>query len=185
MSFDFDAFIDNTALPMGPVSAYGRDHSKKIAALRKQLDALPVDSDDRESSGASPRAQLEQRIQQLRTEMEESRVEWILRGYTPDEFAEAVERSTKSKKGPDVYEQIAQQSRPPKGHEDSPLYAELPRLTADQWHKIADAIGHPQWSVLVTEANDIIVSKVVLPDFSPTSSPSNSSARSQAGSDAN
>jgi len=147
--FDFDAFIAGTQLARGPVGFYKVDHRPEIARLTKQHDALPADGgDDREVAAASPRKDLAAKIAALRAEMEASRVEFIIRTLSPDEFKKVSDDETL-----EAYDQLALQSVEP-------------ALDRDQWKRLADRIGIAQWSEIVKDANDLILSKVAVPDFS-------------------
>ena len=147
--FDFDAFIAGTQLARGPVGFYRVDHRPEIGRLTKQHDALPVEAgDDREQSAPSARKELAAKIAALRAEMEASRVEFIIRTLTPDEF-----RKVQDNEALDVYDQLAMQSIEP-------------ALDRDQWKRLADKIGIAQWSQIVSDANALILSKVAVPDFS-------------------
>lgn len=147
--FDFESFIAGTQLARGPVGFYKVDHRPEIARLTREHDALPVDGgDDREVSAPSPRKDLAAKIAALREEMEASRVEFVIRTLTPDEFRKIQDDDTL-----DVYDQLEMQSVEP-------------ALTKDQWKRLADRIGTAQWAQLVKDANDLILSKVAVPDFS-------------------
>ena len=161
--FDFDAFIRGTSLARRTVGAYRVDHRDAIARLIAEHDATPAETgDERETStGSTTRHALAERIAALRAEMEASRVEWTLRTLTPDEFGKVRDDDAVT-----VYEQVAMQSRAPEGCANPSLYNDLPNLTADQWHAIADAIGSRQWGDLVADANNLILSKAAVPDFS-------------------
>lgn len=147
--FDFDAFIAGTQLARGPVGFYRVDHRPEIARLSKQHDAMPPDGgDDREQSVPSLRKGIADRIKALRDEMEASRVEFIIRTLSPDEF-----KKIQDDEKLDVYDQLAMQ-------------AVEPELDRDQWKRLADRIGMSQWAQVVKDANDLILSKVAVPDFS-------------------
>lgn len=149
--FDFDAFIAGTQLARGTVSFFKVDHRPEIARLTREHDALPVDGgDDREVSATSPRQELATRIKVLRTEMEDSRVSLTIRTLTPDEFRKVMDAETE-----EPYDQLALQSVEPV-------------LTSEQWRKLADKIGTAQFKVICDDANALILSKVAVPDFSPT-----------------
>jgi hypothetical protein len=149
--FDFDAFIAGTQLARGTVGFYRVDHRPEIQRLTREHDALPLDAlDEREQSAPSPRKALAEKIAGLREEMEASRVEFTIRTLTPDEFRKNTDDDTL-----DIYDQLATQSVEP-------------ALDRDQWRKLADRIGIAQWGQLVAEANALILSKVAVPDFSPS-----------------
>lgn len=159
--------------------AYAVDHRGEIERLTSEHDALPVDEDARESSGSSRRAELAERIATLRAEMERSKITWVLRTLTPQEYADQPvqpdeldddddeTRARKARLAFDIsVEQIALQSRAPEDCANPALYDDLPNLTADQWRKVAGVIGFAQWAVLLEQANTLIMAKVAVPDFS-------------------
>lgn len=147
--FDFDAFIKGTQLPRRVVSAFSVDHRDEIARLTAEHDALPDDGvDDREASVASPRAVLAARVKSLRDEMEASRVDFVIRTLTPQEF-----KLVQDDDSLDVYDQLATQSVEPV-------------LTRDQWRQIGEAIGSGQWGAIVAAANELVLKRVAVPDFS-------------------
>jgi hypothetical protein len=41
-----------------------------------------------------------------------------------------------------------------------------PPLTSDQWRRLADKIGMSQFAQIVKDANDLVLSRVAVPDFS-------------------
>jgi len=165
--FDFDAFIRGTSLARRTVSAYRVDNRDAIDRLKAAHDALPTDDgDEREASTVgAERADLAERITALRAEMEASRVEWVIRTLGPEEFGKVRDDESLT-----VFDQISMQSRAPEGCANPSLYNDLPNLTADQWKQIAAAIGAAQWGELVTDANNLVLSKVAVPDFSPATS---------------
>lgn len=147
--FDFDAFIAGTQLARGTVGFYRADHRSEILRLTREHDALkPESGDDREASVASPRKVLADRIATLREEMEASRVEFTIRTLTPDEFKGMSEDDERG-----VYDQLEMQSVEPK-------------LTKAQWKALADRIGTAQFAEITKDANDLILSRVAVPDFS-------------------
>ncbi len=149
--FDFEAFITGTRLARATVGFYRVDHRAEIDRLTREHDAAPASGDDREGAALSGRHALAERIAALRAEMEASRVEMTIRTLTPDEF-----RSLQSSgDGPelDVYDQLAMQ-------------AVDPPLTRDQWKALADAVGTAQFMAITNRANDLVLSKVAVPDFS-------------------
>lgn len=147
-TFDFEAFIAGTELAQVKTGFYRKDHRVKIADLTKQHDALPATSgDERETATESPRKALAEQIVALRDEMEASRVELTLRALTPDEFKAVAEDEAA------IYDQLATQSVSPK-------------LDAGQWKKLADAVGFAQFAQITKDANDLVLSKVAVPDFS-------------------
>lgn len=160
--FDFDAFIRGTSLPRRTVSAYRVDNRDAIERLKAAFDDAPEGGDDREFSGSSERDTIAEQIATLRNEMEASRVEWVIRTLGPEEFGKVRDDESLT-----VFDQISMQSRAPEGCANPNLYNDLPNLTADQWKQIAAAIGAAQWGELVTDANNLVLSKVAVPDFSP------------------
>lgn len=163
--FDFDAFIRGTSLARRTVSAYRVDNRDAIERLKAEHDAAPAGDDDREFSGSSDRDGIEQQIADLRAEMEASRVEWTIRTLGPVEFKAVINAADD-----EPFDQMAMMSRAPEGCANPGLYNDLPNLTADQWRQIAGAIGTAQWSVIVDDANSLVMSKVAVPDFSRPSS---------------
>ena len=146
--FDFEAFIKGTQLARRTVAVYRVDHRDEIERLQAEHDRLPDESgDQREGSKGGPRKALAERIVALRAEMDASRTEFVIRTLTPDEF-KALSDDTMG-----VYDQMAMQSVEPS-------------LTAAQWQQVANAVGAAQWGALVKDANDLILSKVAVPDFS-------------------
>lgn len=149
--FDFEAFIAGTQLAQSKTGFFRVDNRVKIAELAKQYDEASADADTREGSGKTARKKIADQIEALRDEMEKSRVDITLRSLTPEEF-----RAT----GDDpnaVYGQLATQSVEPK-------------LDAGQWKRLADAIGFAQFAQITADANDLVLSKVAVPDFSPSDS---------------
>lgn len=165
--FDFDAFIRGTSLARRTVSAYRVDNRDEIDRLKTAYESLPETpaGDERETDGPSTRDEIAARITALRDDMESSRVQWTLRTLGPDEYRQIIDADDV-----EPFEQIALQSRAPEKCANPSLYADLPNLTADQWRQIAQAIGARQWGDLVDAATALIVSKVAVPDFSPSSS---------------
>ena len=148
--FDFDAFVKGTQLPRRTVSAYRVDHRDEIMRLTAEHDATSQAVDDREASGASPRLAIAERVRELRAEMEASRVEFIIRTLTPEEFKACSDNDDLS-----VYDQMEMQSVEP-------------HLTADQWRKVGEVIGSGQWGTIVAQANELVLKRVAVPDFSRT-----------------
>lgn len=165
--FDFDAFIRGTSLARRTVSAFRVDNRDEIARLIEAYESLPETptGDERETDGPSTRDEIGARITTLREDMESSRVQWTLRTLGPEEFRQIIDVGD-----PEPFEQVAMQSRAPEKCANPSLYNDLPNLTADQWRQIAQAIGSRQWGDLVDEATALIVSKVAVPDFSPSAS---------------
>lgn len=147
-TFDFEAFIAGTELAQMKTGFYRVDNRVRIVELTKQHDALPAATpDDRESTKGSPRQALAEQIAALRDEMESSRVELTLRALTMDEFKSVGDADD------DVYKQLAMQSVEPV-------------LSAAQWKTLADRIGFAQFAQISKDANDLVLSKVAVPDFS-------------------
>jgi len=147
--FDFESFINGTQLARGTVGFYKVDHRPEILRLTREHDALPVEGgDEREGSGPSKRGAVAAKIASLREEMEGSWVEFTIRTLTPDEF-----RRMSDDDNLDVYDQLEMQSIEP-------------ALSKDQWRRLADRIGTAQWSKIVSDANNLVLSKVAVPDFS-------------------
>ena len=164
--FDFEAFIRGTSLARRTVSAYRVDNRDEIAKLIEAHASLPeTGGDERETDGPSTRDEIAERIAALREQMESSRVQWTIRTLGPEEFKQITEDDAL-----DTFDQIAMQSRAPEKCANPSLYNDLPNLTADQWRQIALAIGARQWGDLVNDADALVVSKVAVPDFSPTGS---------------
>jgi hypothetical protein len=147
-TFNFEAFIAGTELAQVKTGFYRKDHRVQIAELTREHDALPASSgDERESDGPNPRKALAEQIAALRDEMEASRVELTIRALTPDEFKKVGEDDSS------VYDQLAMQ-------------AVSPKLDAGQWKRLADAVGFAQFAQITKDANDLVLSKVAVPDFS-------------------
>jgi hypothetical protein len=146
--FDFEAFISGTQLARGTVSFYKADHRTEIAALQAEHDALPPEGGDDRMSSKSARRDVAKRIADLREQMEASKVEFIIRTLTPDEF-----KRIEDEDALDVYDQLEWQSVEPK-------------LTKEQWRQLGARIGMAQFSAIVKDANALVLSKVAVPDFS-------------------
>lgn len=152
--FDFEAFIAGSHLAEDTFTMYLVDYGPQIARLDAQIDQAKSGPDDRESSTASAEvADLERQRDVLVAKMEESRREFTLRACTPDELKLITSDET------DVYDQLAIQSV-------------KPALDRDQWKRVGEAAGAIQFSEFVVKANALVTSKVVVPDFSQTSSTS-------------
>lgn len=151
--FDFEAFIAGTQLAQSKTGFFRVDNRVKIAELAKQYDEASVDADTREGSGKTARKKIADQIEALRDEMEKSRVDITLRSLTPEEFQAVAIGDEPSA----VYGQLATQSVEPK-------------LDAGQWKRLADAIGYAQFAQITADANDLVLSKVAVPDFSPSDS---------------
>lgn len=150
--FDFDAFIKGTQLPRRTVTVYRVDHRDEIARLTREHDAIRDEgADEREGSvSVDRRAEIAEQVATLRAEMEAGRADFVIRTLTPDEFARVRDDDDL-----DVYDQIEMQSVEP-------------HLNHEQWEQVANAIGAGQWGALVAEANDLILKRVAVPDFSRT-----------------
>lgn len=148
--FDFEAFIKGTQLPRRTVHVFRVDHRDEIDRLTREHDALPPEGADDRLASRSQRRDLAERIAAMRGEMDGSRVEFTIRTLTPDEF-----KRLQDDDDLDVYAQLEWQSVEPK-------------LTAQQWRQIADAVGVAQFQGLVQDANDLVLSRVAVPDFSPS-----------------
>ena len=156
--FDFEAFIAGTQLARGPVSFFKVDHRIEIGRLQAEHDALPAEGgDDRVSSKGSPRKALAERIKALHDEMEASRVEFIIRTLTPEEFRKIESDNDRpdDEQKYSVYDQLEWQSVEP-------------HLTAKQWEALGERIGTRQFSDIMRDANALILSRVAVPDFSRT-----------------
>ena len=146
--FDFDAFIEGTELAQMKTGFYRKDHRVRIAELTAEHDAIPATSgDERETEQESPRKALAEQIAALRDEMDASHVEVTLRSLTPDEFR-ALPETTDS-----IYKQLE-------------IMSVEPRLTEEQWRTLADRIGFAQFAKISTDASNLVLSKVAVPDFS-------------------
>lgn len=147
-TFDFEAFIAGTQLAQMKTGFFRKDHRPAILELTKQHDALPADAgDERESAKTSPRKKIADQIAALRDEMEQSRTDITLRALTPEEYKALSEDADA------VYAQLALQSVEPK-------------LTEAQWRTLSDRIGYAQFAQMCKDANDLILTRVAVPDFS-------------------
>lgn len=168
--FNFEDFISGAQLARRTVSAYKVDHSHELEALRreydvlrKERDALVEDADEREGVASGPVSRLREvaeRIEAMRDEMESSRIDFVIRTLTPDEFKRFTDDDETT-----VYDQFALQSVEPK-------------LTAEQARIVAERIGAAQWGEMMQQANALILSKVAVPDFSRNDSEMKSPRRS-------
>ena len=156
MSFDFEAFINGTKLPTIPVPLYRVDNSYAIAQTRAALAKLPKEPADERESDTGARADLEARLAELEAEQESSKQEFEIRALGATEY-----NGIASDKSKDVFDQIALQSQGTAN--------EAPRET---WERVAASVPAMQWDAFVDKANDIILSRVVVPDFSRSSSKS-------------
>lgn len=146
--FDFEAFISGTQLARRTVSLYRVDHRDEVRRLTGQYEQAKEAVQDERVGVKSPRRDMQERIEALVAEMEASKTDFLLRTLTPDEF-----QRLRKDDNLDVFDQLEIQSIEP-------------HLTADQWRQVSEAVGVAQWSPFVAEANDLILSKVVVPDFS-------------------
>ena len=148
--FDFDSFINETELPEASVTVYKRDLRARIADLEDELNTLPddADADDRLSSKCTAR-QIAEQIAETRQQMEASRVTFRLRALKASEFLELRKAGTAK----DIADQLEVQ-------------AVEPRLTAEQWRQVGDAIGAAQWMAVAERANALCLEAGATPDFS-------------------
>lgn len=146
-AFNFEDFISGAQLPRRTVSVYMADLSDEIRRLQVEHDQALDDADERVSSkGAS--AEIAERIKALVEQMEASKRTFVLRTLTPAEFAKLQDDDDLG-----VTDQLALQSVEP-------------ALTAEQWERVGEVIGAGQWATLVRDANDLVLSRVAVPDFS-------------------
>ena len=148
-AFDFESFIRGTQLPRRTVSAYRVDHRDEINRLTAEHDSLPgAAGDEREVGGSSKRADVAKRIVALRDEMETSRV----RVRHPHADAAGVQRPSRTT--------TTWAARPME------MPSVSPKLTDEQWKRLGEAIGSGQWAELVKAANELVLKRVAVPDFS-------------------
>lgn len=166
-AFDFEAFITGTDLQRDSATVYRVDRSQEIARLQAEHDAIPAGTstagDERESDAgtiSSDRVQIAEQIAALRDEMAASRVEFEFRDLTPDELKQCLDAAQAG--DDDMYLQVSLQSSSHGGWK-SPN-----ELTAEQWRKVANAVGTSQWNVIMACANGLINKRVAVPDFSPS-----------------
>jgi hypothetical protein len=150
--FDFEAFIAGTQLPRDKVSFFKVDHSKEIDRLTAEHDALPPEGGDERESSRNGRAKIAQRILAQRDAMAASETFIEIRTLGPDEF-----KAIRDDESVTIYDQFATQTVDPV-------------LTADQVRRLAAQVGAAQWGRMAGKANDLILSKVAVPDFSPSTS---------------
>ena len=136
--------------------------------LQAEHDALPPAGADDRISSKSGRHEIAEQIKALRDAMEASRVEFVLRTLTPDEFklVQADAQLPDAEQKISEYDQLAWQSTAPPECDNPALYADLPQLTAAKWKALADRIGMRQFSDLLNDANALVLTKVAVPDFS-------------------
>ena len=154
--FDFEAFIAGTKLPSVTIPLYRVDHSRKIALLDAEIKRLPEKPGDQREGTKDRRAELVAQRETLLQEQADSATEFELRALSAQEFKDVVQNDEK-----DLFDQIAAQSKGTRN--------EAPRET---WERVAASVPAMQWSELVTQANELITSKVAVPDFSQSNSDS-------------
>jgi len=151
--FDFEAFIAGAHLAEDTFPLYLVNHGPQIARLTEQIDAAKGRGDEREASTDNATAELEVQVADLIAQMEKSKREVTLRSLTPDEW------KTLSSDDTDVYDQLVMQ-------------AVEPPLNRDQWQRLGAAAGATQFAEFQAKANALALSRVVVPDFSPSNSTS-------------
>lgn len=152
--FDFEAFIAGAKLAEDTFDLYLVNHGPAIERLRAEIDkATAGGGDDRESSVPAEVVDLEQQVARLTAEMQQSKREVTLRSVTPDELEFIAKPETS------MYDQLA-------------IQAVKPALTAEQWKRLGAAVGSQQFAEFLGKANELATLKVVVPDFSPTTSTS-------------
>ena len=152
--FDFEAFIAGSKLAEDTFELYLVNHGPAIARLREQIEQATVGGgDDREATVPADVSDLERQVARLTAEMQKSRRELTLRSVTPDELEHIASDET------DVYDQLA-------------IQAVKPALDREQWKRLGATVGAAQFSEFVLKANALATLKVVVPDFSPTTSTS-------------
>lgn len=166
MSFDFEAFISGLTvdLPREQVPLYTVIHQSRIDDLDAQIEAATADDepggDDRESSSGV--TALVKERDRLAKEQDASATWITLRCLTAQEYADEVAPDEK-----DLLDQIAAQTR---GTGNEMTRADVERLRG--------TLLHGAWNVLVEEANRIAVQRMVMPDFSRTTSANRSTPTS-------
>lgn len=151
--FDFEAFISGSHLPTIEVPLYRVDHSLRIAQLDIQIKALPEEPGDEREGVQSEREALVAERDALMQEQVDSTVLFELRALNSQEYASVGGASV------DAFDQIALQSQGTRN--------EAPR---EVWERVSASVSAMQWGMFVGHANDLILSRVVVPDFSPTTS---------------
>lgn len=153
--FDFDAFIKGTQLARRTVSVYRVDHRDEIERLQEAHDALlPLDEDgegdEREvpAGDSKKRREIAAQVAKLRDEMESGKTDFVIRTLTPAEFRKVTDNDEVTPMG-----QFAMQTVDPE-------------LTEEQVGILAEHIGSAQWSELMSAANELVLSRVAVPDFS-------------------
>ena len=167
MSFDFEAFITGLTvdLPREQVPLYTIINQARIDELNEQIEAerdpeRPESGVDRESSSGV--TALVRERDALVKEQDES-AKWItLRCLSMQEFADTVQADDK-----DLLDQIAAQTG---GTENE--------MTRDDVARLREALQPAAWGLLTHHANRIVEQRMVMPDFSPTTSASPSTPTS-------
>ena len=153
-SFDFEAFIAGSKLAEDTFDLYLVNHGPAIARLKAQIEqATTGTGNDREASVSADVTDLEQQVARLTAQMQQSKREVTLRSVTPDELEKIAGPDT------DVYDQLA-------------IQAVNPPLDREQWKRLGAAAGAEQFSDFIRKANALATLKVVVPDFSRTTSTS-------------
>lgn len=145
--FDFEEFISGSQLPRRTVDVYMADMSDEIQRLQDAHDAIDEDGDERLASKGA-HAEIAEQVKALIEQMEASKRSFVLRTLTPAEFKQLQDDDDLN-----IEDQLALQSVSPK-------------LTAEQWTRVGEVIGAGQWASLVRDANDLVLKRVAVPDFS-------------------
>lgn len=163
MSFDFEAFITGLTvdLPREQVPLYTIINQARIDEINEQIrriEAAAADDepggDERESSSGVT-ALVRERDALIKEQ--DASAKWItLRCLTMQEFADTVQADDK-----DLLDQIAAQTG---GTENEMTRADLVRLR--------ETLQPAAWGLLTHHANRIVEQRMVMPDFSPTTSAS-------------
>ena len=166
MSFDFEAFITGLTvdLPREQVPLYTIINQARIDELDAQIEAAAAEDepggDERESSSGV--SALVKERDRLIKEQDDSAKYITLRCLTAQEYADEVAPDEK-----DLLDQIAAQTR---GTENE--------MTREGVQRLRETLLHGAWNVLVDEANRVAVQRMVMPDFSRTTSASRSTPES-------
>lgn len=166
MSFDFEAFISGLTvdLPREQVPLYTVIHQSRIDELDAQIEAAVAEDepggDERESSSGV--SALVKERDRLIKEQDDSAKYITLRCLTAQEYADEVAPDEK-----DLLDQVAAQTR---GTENE--------MTREGVQRLRETLLHGAWNVLVDEANRIAVQRMVMPDFSRTTSANRSTPTS-------
>lgn len=166
-AFDFEAFISGLTvdLPREQVPLYTVINQAQIDELNEQIEAerdpeRPESGDDRESSSGV--TALVRERDALVKEQDDS-AKWItLRCLTMQEFAETAQDSSK-----DLLDQIAAQTR---GTDNE--------MTREDLQRLRETLQPAAWGLFTKHANRIVEQRLVMPDFSPTTSASRSTPES-------